>query len=608
MKKTTFKFRVLVLAIIALISVMLVSACTKSDEGVVEKKVTVSFFNCKGALIETQTIAVNGDAAEPSDDAKFVPGYVFVKWDGKLTGIKTDTAIHGVYDQDTTNDTDGDGLSDYIESEVLNLDYSKADSDGNGVSDDQEDSDRDGIPNLKEIESSLVCNNPDTDGDGAPDGWEIDNNFDPFKYNESFTVATTLAVAGDTEISVNISELPGVYAGKPIVQSTTNESIKGMYGSIGEAIQYNVSAAADIKFSSKEIEKADDPVLMYFNPETNKVETIPVSISGDEATASITKYGNYALVDRTVFEDSGEWRDIIEDGSYTDIEIILVIDDSGSLGGDYGYDSANGVFTDGKDPTHKRLEVARDFIDSANKSAKIGIVKFDSNVRNMTNELVVCDDAGKETLKNYLKFTYNGGDSTFDSCGSTYMYGGIREAMTCFTPDSPETLKIVVVFTDGNAHDLSNHSSVVSEAKGKDIKIYTVGLGMSSSYFNDYLIPLAKDTNGSFYNADNAEQLASIYDNIQEKIDMEVDSDNDGLADFFESGVDKNGVPTLPTVNGMSFVGLDKNNPDTDRDGYKDGEEIEVYKYYSTEKPKQVMIWGVVNSNPMDSNSVPKAK
>ena len=143
------------------------------------------------------------------------------------------------------------------------------------------------------------------------------------------------------------------------------------------------------------------------------------------------------------------------------------------------------------------------------------------------------------------------------------------------------------------------------KAKEKDIRIYTVGLGMSSSYFNGYLMPLANETGGEFYNVDNANMLANIFDNIMEKIDMEIDSDADGLADFFESGVDKNGVPTLPTINGMSFAGLDKNDPDTDKDGYMDGVEIEIYKYYSDAKPNQVMIWGIVNSDPTNANSVP---
>ena len=143
----------------------------------------------------------------------------------------------------------------------------------------------------------------------------------------------------------------------------------------------------------------------------------------------------------------------------------------------------------------------------------------------------------------------------------------------------------------------------------KGIKIYTIGLGTSTSaYFDKNLKPLSDATGGEYAHSSNASVLKEIYGSIGEKIDMEVDSDEDGIADFFESGVDKNGNPTLPTINGMNFVGLDKSNPDTDNDGYLDGVEIEIYLYYSDTNPNQVMVWGIVNSDPTDANSVPATK
>ena len=604
--------------------------------GLYDKLLIVAFYNCKNDLVNMQHIPVGGTAEAPSQAELFVPGYVFLNWDTELTNIQKDTVIYGVYINDNTTDTDGDGIIDYIEVELLGLDYTKVDTDGDGITDDQEDTDGDGLKNLTEIRDFLKPNNPDTDGDGlkdgeeidvywtlpadpdtdgdgAYDGWELKNGFDPLEYNQSFQIEATVPVGGGANVNVNVPELPGGQTNKPVLELSSDESIQNIHGVIGEAIQYNVSASASITLSSTEVAQAADPVLMYFNKATNQVETIEVSVSGNEATASITKYGSYALVDRKVFEEKGQWRDVFVNGTYTSIEVILVIDDSGSLGGDYGYNSSTGTFTGGKDPAHKRLEAARNFVDKANESVKIGIVKFDGVVDVLTEDLVVCNQAGKNTLKNYLKFTYvNSGEynrhDIFDSRGYTYMYEGIDKALTEFSANSPDTLRVVIVFTDGEAHDTEYHSSVINKAKANNVQIYTVGLGTSSSYFTNYLMPLASETGGRFYNVANAGNLSEIYDDIKEKIDMEVDSDKDGIADFFESGVDKNGVPTLPTINGMSFVGLDKNKPDTDGDGYKDGVEIEIYKYYSDTKPNQVMIWGIVNSDPTNATSVPQAK
>ena len=603
--------------------------------GIYEKLLVVKFYNGKNILIDTQYVRFGEDAKSPSEEALYIPGYVLLRWDTELTNIQQDTEIHGIYINDDTTDTDGDGIIDYIEIEILHLDYTKADTDGDGITDDKEDTDNDGLSNLTEINAGLRPENPDTDsdglidgdeidiywtlpadpdsdGDGAYDGWEINNGFDPLEYNNSFEVKEKVEMPSNTEITIEIPELSGEYVNTTIIEASTDESIQDVHGSLGEAIQYNVSASATITIASEELQTAEDPVLMYFNNETKQVEPIPVSVSGNEATASITQYGSYVLVDRKVFEEKGQWRDVYTSGSYSSVEIVLLIDDSGSLGGDYGYNSSTGTFTGGKDPNHLRLEVARNFVDNANISAKISIVKFDGVVDNMTNGFIVCDESGKSTLKSKLQFTYsNSGEynkhNIFDSRGTTYMYTGINEALTQFSSSSPDTLKIIVVFTDGDAHDTQYHSSVINSANAKGVKIYTVGLGTSSYYFDNYLKPLASQTGGEFHNANDAGQLSDIFKTIGERIDMQTDSDSDGLADFFESGVDANGNPTLPTINGVSFVGLDKNNPDTDNDGYLDGKEIEIYQYYSDKNPNQVMIWGIVNSDPTDPESIPAA-
>ena len=333
--------------------------------------------------------------------------------------------------------------------------------------------------------------------------------------------------------------------------------------------------------------------------EVPQVEPIEVTVSGNEATASITTYGNYVLVDRKVFEEKGQWRDVFESGVYTSIEVVLVIDDSGSLGGDYGYNSSTGCFQGGNDPAHQRLTAAKAFIESATESVKIGIVKFDSSV-SVVEELTRCTDSAKETLQSCLNIN----NGIFDSSGTTYMYTGIDRAIDQFSSNSEDTLKVIVVFTDGIAHDSSKHSSVVSEAKSKDIKIYTVGLGN----FENSLESIASETGGKSYDTDDAKDLVDIFKDIKQNIDMTTDTDNDGIADFFESGEDKDGNPTLPTINGMNFVGLDKTNPDTDGDGYLDGEEIEIYLYYSDANPNRVMVWGIVNSDPTDADSVPASK
>lgn len=70
-------------------------------------------------------------------------------------------------------DTDGDGLSDYYEYIVLHTDPNLKDTDGNGITDDKEDLDKDGLTNLEEFKLETDPLLEDTDEDGLTDGDEV---------------------------------------------------------------------------------------------------------------------------------------------------------------------------------------------------------------------------------------------------------------------------------------------------------------------------------------------------------------------------------------------------------------------------------------------------
>ena len=72
-----------------------------------------------------------------------------------------------------SGDTDGDGLSDCIEIEMLGTDPLMFDTDANGVSDGDEDFDGDGLSNKEECQYQTNICEKDTDGDGLTDYEEI---------------------------------------------------------------------------------------------------------------------------------------------------------------------------------------------------------------------------------------------------------------------------------------------------------------------------------------------------------------------------------------------------------------------------------------------------
>ncbi|MBS4933110.1 MAG: hypothetical protein KH020_17710 [Clostridiales bacterium] len=79
-----------------------------------------------------------------------------------------------VIDTDPLNpDTDGDGLPDGYEVITLNTDPLEIDTDENGISDADEDFDNDNLNNLGEYQNLTEPFNPDTDDDGFLDGDEV---------------------------------------------------------------------------------------------------------------------------------------------------------------------------------------------------------------------------------------------------------------------------------------------------------------------------------------------------------------------------------------------------------------------------------------------------
>ena len=526
-------------------------------------------------------------------------------------------------------DTDDDGLTDEMEITKTGTDGTLADTDGDGIMDGDEDSDEDGLTNFEEIALGTDNNmqdsdadgimdgdevnvygtnplDPDTDKDGVNDGQELELGGNPAAEDESFVVTAVSEEEDTVEASVKV-ELAGDAVSTLEVSKVDDELLfpETMPGYIGGAYEFKCDgtfeeAAISFKFDEKLLNDNDfDPVIYYFNEKTQMLEALDTEVEGNVATAKTPHFSKYILVNRKVYEDSFTWQDVWDVNDYSNAEIVLVVDDSGSLGGDYGYDAERNVFKGGKDPEHKRLEAARNFIDSSNENTKIGIVKFDGVIDDISGGLVECDESGKDSLKSQLQFTHiTSGDynlsGIFDSRGSTKMYGGIDKAIDMFTKNAENTLKIAIVFTDGVAHDTSMHNSIITKANNNSVKVYTVGLGVSSTYFDNYLIPLSNNTGGKFYSADNSNELAAIYDDISEKIDIETDSDGDGICDYYEEN--------MVMFNGTRFV-LDKNNPDSDGDGILDGKEVAELNYKYNEDKSKVVVTGRLLSNPLEDDS-----
>ena len=527
--------------------------------------------------------------------------------EGSLTkkdvDISLDTDNEGIPDciedyfgtDKSKEDTDGDGLDDYTELDTLVLDPTVVDTDGDGINDGDEDVDGDGLSNIEEINIgtniletdtdkdglndydevkvyNTAPNKVDTDGDGVSDGKEIEIGTNPLVAENSFNVTAASKDEDTVKASVDI-ELKGNQVETLSVDKVENNTVfpKEIPGYIGGAYDFSVNGTFDkakinFEFDEKLLNNESfDPVIYYYNEEKQEFEELNTTVTGNIASAEVTHFSKYILLNRTVYQNSFKWQDVWDTKGYSGVEVVLVIDDSGSMRSN--------------DRSNERLSVAQDLVDNLPQNSKVGVVKFASSTSILTSSLT----QNKELAKSFLTTNY------FRSYGGTYMYSAINQAFSLFESTDDNILKMMVVLSDGDTFDTSMHSSVVTSANNNKVKIYTVGLGTSSSsYFTNYLKPLANNTAGAFYLSSDASKLDDIYKDINKKIDIETDSDGDGIADYYEDN--------MVLFNGVTLK-LDKNNPDSDGDGLKDGEEVKLKYEYNADKTK-VIVTGSLTTNP----------
>ena len=450
-----------------------------------------------------------------------------------------------------------------------------------------EDSDQDGLSNQEEFNHGTDPFDPDTDNDGANDGKEILMGFDPLAPNTSFGVSTPPVVDNgeepDTVTPTIEVELRGDLMNTLVVERDDLFN-KNTLGYMGDAYRYEVegsfdSATVGFQFDQSKLNSNSLPTIYSYDPVKGKMTPLATTIIGNKATTDVSEFSTFVLLDRYVFEKQLTWVDVWgldNTTKYNQVEIVFVIDDSGSM----GPIGAN------NDPNNIRLSVSRDLVDQLPEGSKIGVVQFANNTTKLTSNLIT----DKTRAKSYLTTNY------FKSKGSTYMFTAMKDALSLYsTPTEGDSVfRVMIVLSDGLPSDEGYMGSAITAIQNKGISVYTVGLGTYSfSAFETYLKPVSERTGGKFYLSSNTSGLANIFDDIGEKIDLTTDTDGDGLLDYYEDN--------MVIFSGITYT-ANKSDPDTDDDGLLDGEEIRTVVIISIDGTKMSVI-GKVFSDPSNPDS-----
>lgn len=536
---------------------------------------------------------------------------IYAKWSVKSAIVQDpgkDSDGDGLSDEEETmsgtdpykKDTDGDGLSDWHEVYITGTDPTLYDTNNNGLSDGNEDTDGDGLTNLEELnhntdllkadtdndglddyqEIYVYGTNAfeyDTDNDGASDGWEVANNFDPATYNTSFVItesAPSNTLVASAEVAVNGSNVESLEIKPDTDEFFFDETIPGYLGS---AFDFNVDGtfdSAQISFAvdNSILSPAAVPTIYYFNEDTQLLEELPTIFSNGIATATVTHFSTYILLDKTEFDKVWETGfELPEVGEGSDgnkyLDIAFVIDYSKSM--------------EDNDPEQLCKQLTQSFLSRMRNGVdRAALVTF------IAKAFVSCElnsdlDEVNKAVDNIVY------DSGYGTNSGTNGSDGIYRAIQSLSDGKESTSKFIVFITDGEDNRTSyDYNTLIEKAKEQGIVIHAIGMGNASI---SRMQSIAEGTGGKYYaasatddsvNSEDIWNLADVYKDIQSgTVDLLGDSNKDGISDYFTSLL-CNGVITLGTGKQNPFAGIPfedvQADDDYDNDGVPNGTELKV--------------------------------
>lgn len=421
-------------------------------------------------------------------------------------------------DVDENTDSDKDTIPDKKEEELGTNPYSL-------------DSDGDGLPDNYEIDESKT--DPlikDTDKDGLNDGAEVDLSLDPLKEDSKGDGIkdgnrSVSYIIDNSELGINIE-----ITGKGNIPQTTidvfkNSTFTDMDGLLDTIYNFYTegtieNAVVKIKYDLAEIQakglNEDNLTFYYFNEETKELETMPTIVDKENKILTITlsHFSKYLIGDKNVVLTNNK------------TQIMAVIDNSVSM---YTYEQlSNAGYTDitgadGNDSEFKRLTLTNNLVDMFTGNYEFGVAEFSGNYVNL-----------KEFTsdKKSIKKAVNSMNTNFNSNASgTNIITALNSGINEFSND--ENSHYLVLLTDGKntvGNLSSSKDTIISNAKEKNIKVCVIGLGQDID--TDDLNSIAEETGCDYYHASDAQALEEIYSIVGADINYNlVDTDNDGKTD-----------------------------------------------------------------------------
>jgi Mg-chelatase subunit ChlD len=264
-------------------------------------------------------------------------------------------------------------------------------------------------------------------------------------------------------------------------------------------------------------------------------------------TISVDKDANntYSVFAEPLTEDRLDIADIrfLEESTNTTrlpIDVVMVIDESGSMDWEADGDDDSDQCSYQADPCTNKLDVAqtaaKGFIGELNDSKdRAGLVSFEDSGFDdpMPGATYRDTDDGRYLTGDFSDTGINGSidDLPDDPRGGTDIEHGIFKANNVLSMKSNDVRnKVIIALTDGNNNGCDNDDDPLDCANNRDamdhinqsarddITIYTIGVGGDDAIDKAFLQMAADQTGGKFYQAEEANELASVFSEIREDV------------------------------------------------------------------------------------------
>lgn len=389
------------------------------------------------------------------------------------------------------------------------------------IAPDDEDYDKDGIPNKIEKEKGLSTYSNDTDGDGLYDNVELIMGLDPTKKDDYNEIRTFEIKQDNDETNRNYI----VIKGKGNIANTFLDTYEGNIGisednlvtkemfRISTTNKEEQEVTVYLKKSYLWKNKSDENTIYTYDSNTKSIEALETNCEDDMCSAKLNK------LDKILF--LGVNKSLGKNEPKNQIHILL--DNSGSMytlkymrekmGMKYDPDEKVIEGENANDVNFKRVDLMNELV------KRLGTEKYEYSAAAFTADYCSLIENSKDLEKIQEKISSIKTDC--QNFNGTSITDSVLDEVKKFDTNATGS-KFIILLTDGNdntyfgfPHNFTEYGLKKIAAKG--IKIITIGLG--SLVNADSLINIAQHTNGKYLYSSDSNMLETLISIIEGEIE-----------------------------------------------------------------------------------------